>query len=67
MDTHLRYAITECCSPIYLGNHDASEAHPLVDAGRKRKSGRKINWPLKRQKHKIKIKKVKQSHPRSRS
>jgi hypothetical protein len=55
MDKHLRYAITECCSPIYLGNHDASEAHPLVDAGRKGKAEeRKINWPKRQRKIKIK-------------
>jgi len=37
----LHRAITEYCLPIYQGNHEISEAYPLVDAARKWKNIKK--------------------------
>jgi len=50
----LHCTIAECCLPTYQGNHEISEAYPLVDAARKRKenitepNGKRQKPPKKR-------------------
>jgi len=50
----LHCAVTECYSPTYQGNHETSEACPLVDAARKWKT---YKWSQKEKykNHKNKI------------
>jgi len=63
----LHCAATECCLPTYQGNHETSEACPLVDAARKwknyKQSQKEINTKtIKTKINKGKKKELKKSH-----
>jgi len=49
--------ITEYCVPHKPGNHDASEAYPLVDAERERKKENENDRNRRQRKRKVKERK----------